>query len=228
MVISVLIEHPEEGLILFETGSGKDYPEVWGAPLNDVFAQVDYNPEQELDAQIAATGHNIKDVKMVIMGHLHLDHAGGLEHFMGTDVPIYVHELELKHAFFCIANKSDLGVYLPKYMSFDLNWKAFSGDFLEIASGINVHHAPGHTPGLCIMQVNLAESGTWIFTTDMYHVHENYYQSVPQGWLARDHDDWVRSNQKIHMLEKRTKAKMVFGHCWETLQKYKTSPHAYS
>jgi glyoxylase-like metal-dependent hydrolase (beta-lactamase superfamily II) len=23
---------------------------------------------------------------------LHLDHAGGLEHFMGTDVPIYVHE----------------------------------------------------------------------------------------------------------------------------------------
>ena len=28
VVISVLIEHPTEGLVLFETGCGKDYPEV--------------------------------------------------------------------------------------------------------------------------------------------------------------------------------------------------------
>ena len=28
VIISVLIEHPTEGLILFETGGGKDYPEV--------------------------------------------------------------------------------------------------------------------------------------------------------------------------------------------------------
>lgn len=58
----------------------------------------------------------------------------------------------------------------------------------------------------------MPESGTWIFTTDQYHVHENYYQSVPQGWLARDHDDWVRSNQMIHALARRTNAKLVFGH----------------
>ena len=223
-VIGILIEHPSEGLILFETGSGKDYPQVWGAPLNDIFAQVDYEPVQELDKQIELTGHSIKDVKMVIMGHLHLDHAGGLEQFFGTDVPIYVHENELKHAFFSVANKSDLGAYLPSYMTFDLNWRAFSGDYLEIAEGINLHHAPGHTPGLCVMQVNLEKSGTWIFTTDMYHVYENFEDNVPQGWLARDHDDWVRSNQKIHMLQKRTGAKMVFGHCWDTLKKYKLAP----
>lgn len=84
VVISVLIEHPTEGLILFETGSGKDFPNVWGAPLNDIFAQVDYNEEQELDKQIELAGHSIKDVKMVIMGHLHLDHAGGLQYFIGT------------------------------------------------------------------------------------------------------------------------------------------------
>jgi glyoxylase-like metal-dependent hydrolase (beta-lactamase superfamily II) len=47
-----------------------------------------------LPAAIAATGNDIKDVKAVIMGHLHLDHAGGLENFKGTDVPIYVHEIE--------------------------------------------------------------------------------------------------------------------------------------
>jgi hypothetical protein len=51
VIISILIEHPAEGLILYETGGGKDYPEVWGAPLNDVFAQVDYSPDHELEAQ---------------------------------------------------------------------------------------------------------------------------------------------------------------------------------
>ncbi|KAF2089822.1 Metallo-hydrolase/oxidoreductase [Saccharata proteae CBS 121410] len=227
VIVTALIEHPTAGLILFETGAGKDYPNVWGAPFNDIFAQVDYQEEQELTAQIAKTGHSIKDITMVIMGHLHLDHAGGLEHFRGTDVPIYVHEDELKHAFHSVATKSDYGVYLPHYLNFDLNWQSFSVPFLEIAQGVNLHHSPGHTPGLCIMQVNLPGDGTWIFTTDQYHVYENFEASHPQGWLARDHDDWCRSHQMIRMLQRRTGAKMVFGHCKDTLDKYKTAPHAY-
>jgi glyoxylase-like metal-dependent hydrolase (beta-lactamase superfamily II) len=227
VTISILIEHPTEGLILYETGGGKDYPEVWGAPLNDVFAQVDYSPDHELEVQIKKTGHDIKDVTTVVMGHLHLDHAGGLEHFLGTKVPIYVHEAELKHAFYSVATKSDFGVYLPHYLSFDLNWQSFTGDFLELAPGINLRHSPGHTPGLVIMQVNMPESGTWIFTTDQYHVYENFDDGVPQGWLARDHDVWVRSHQMIKMLQKRTQAKMVFGHCAKTFFSYQIAPHAY-
>jgi glyoxylase-like metal-dependent hydrolase (beta-lactamase superfamily II) len=244
-MVSVLIEHPVDGLILFETGSGKDYPEIWGAPINDIFARVDYSEDQELDVQIKKTGHDIKDVKMVVIGHLHLDHAGGLEYFRNTSVPIYVHEKELKHAFYSVATKSDLGkllsfptfpsqltcyypgVYLPHYLTFDLSWVPFSGSFVEIAQGLNLHHAPGHTPGLCILQVNMPKTGPWVFTTDMYHVSENYEESVPQGWLAREHDDWVRSNQMIHMLQRRTGARMIFGHCTKALEGLKMAPHAY-
>jgi len=211
-MISILISHPVAGLILFETGGGHDYPTIWNAPLNDIFARVNYSPEQELPAAIARTGNSITDVKAVIMGHLHLDHAGGLEHFRTTDIPVYVHEIELKHAFYSVATRSDLGVYLPHYLNFEINWKTFAGGFLEIAQGLMVRHAPGHTPGLCILQVNMLESGTWIFTTDQYHVRENYEDSHPQGWLARDHDDWVRSHQMIQMLARRTEAKVVLGH----------------
>ncbi len=211
-IISVLIDHPTEGLILFETGGGKDYPTVWGPPLNDIFARVNYTADHELPAAIAKTGNDIKDVKAVIMGHLHGDHAGGLEEFRGTDVPVYLHEKELKQAFYSVATKSDLGVYLPHYLNFDVNWKTFTGDFLEIAQGLMLRHSPGHTPGLCILQVNMQETGTWIFTSDQYHMRENFEDSIPQGWLARDHDDWVRSNQMIQMLAKRTKAKVVLGH----------------
>ena len=76
---------------------------------NDVFARVDYKPEYELQAQVEMTGHKLSDIKMVIMGHLHLDHAGGLSKFFNTDVPVLVHELELKNAFYSVATKHDLG-----------------------------------------------------------------------------------------------------------------------
>jgi len=104
-----------------------------------------------------------------------------------------------------------------------MNWQPFSGSFVEIAQGINLHHAPGHTPGLCVMQINLKDSGTWIATTDMYHVKENWEASQPQGWLARDHDDWVRSHQMIRMLQKRTNAKMILGHCKDVRIPHKLS-----
>lgn len=80
----------------------------------------------------------------------------------------------------------------------------------------------------------------------MYHVYENWEASHPQGWLARyagpllstriysdtnlnqrDHDDWVRSHQMIKTLQRRTNAKMVFGHCKDTFDKYEHAPHAY-
>ena len=71
-----------DGLILWETGCGKDYPEIWGPVVSDIFARVRYEPQHELRADIAATGHKIEDVKKVIIGHLHVDHAGGLDEFL--------------------------------------------------------------------------------------------------------------------------------------------------
>ncbi len=77
-----------------------------------------------------------------------------------------IDELELKSAFFSVATKFDLGVYSSHYLNFDINWKVWSGDSVELFQGITLHHAPGQTLGLSIMQANLAQSGTWIFTSD--------------------------------------------------------------
>jgi glyoxylase-like metal-dependent hydrolase (beta-lactamase superfamily II) len=167
-MLAYLIEHPTYGLILFETGGGDSYPEVVGPQIHDVFARVDYEPSMSLSSQIAKTGHDIKDIKMVVIGHLHLDHAGGLDPFRNTGIPVYVHELELKHAFYAVATKTDLGVYLPHYLTFDVKWVPVHGAFVELVPGINLHHSPGHTPGLMVMQLNLQQSGTWVFTSDQY------------------------------------------------------------
>lgn len=120
-VYCCLISHPHEGLILWETGCGKDYPDVWGPQVHDVFCRVKYEERHELRNAIAATGNKIEDVKKVIIGHLHLDHAGGLDEFFGrTDVEIWVHDRELKSAFWSVATGADAGVYLKHYLDLDL------------------------------------------------------------------------------------------------------------
>lgn len=170
----VLIDHPHEGVILWETGCGKDYPEVWGPQVSDLFARVRYEPHHELDAAIEATGHKLEDVKKIIIGHLHLDHAGGLDMFLDRkDVEIWVHDLELRSAFWSVATGADVGVYLKHYLKLDLNWKTFDERSMDFCQGITLHHLPGHTDGLIGMQINLPDSGTFLFISDHCHVIEN-------------------------------------------------------
>lgn len=62
-IYAILIDHPFEGVILWETGCGVDYPEVWGPQVVDIFARIKYEPRHELKAAIEATGHKLEDVK---------------------------------------------------------------------------------------------------------------------------------------------------------------------
>lgn len=86
-----------------------------------------------------------------------------------------MHEEELKHACWAVATDADAGVYGAEYLQLDkMNWKTFKEDQLELFQGISLHHSPGHTPGLVMMQLNLDKDGTFIFTTDKFHVKENH------------------------------------------------------
>ncbi|KAK3649353.1 hypothetical protein LTR22_012954 [Elasticomyces elasticus] len=209
----VLIDHPIEGVILWETGCGKDYPVVWGPELSDVFTRVKYEPHHELDAAIEATGHKLEDVKKIIIGHLHLDHAGGLDMFLDRkDVEIWVHDLELRSAFWSVATGADVGVYLKHYLKLDLNWKTFDERTMDFCQGITLHHLPGHTDGLIGMQINLPHCGTYLFVSDHCHVIENWRDGIPQGWLARDHPAWFRSTQRLKQLVRTTRGRVIPGH----------------
>jgi glyoxylase-like metal-dependent hydrolase (beta-lactamase superfamily II) len=61
---------------------------------------------------------------------------------------------------------------------------------VDFCQGITLHHLPGHTDGLIGMQINMPQSGTFLFISDHCHVIENWRDGIPQGWLARDHPAW--------------------------------------
>jgi glyoxylase-like metal-dependent hydrolase (beta-lactamase superfamily II) len=55
--------------------------------------------------------------RLSILGHMHVDHAGGLDQFRDRkDVEIWVHDKELRSAFWSVATGADVGVYLPHYL----------------------------------------------------------------------------------------------------------------
>lgn len=77
-----------------------------------MFPRTAYDVCHRLPEAIKATGNDITNVRAVIIGHLHMDHAGGLEHFFDTNVPIYVHEEEFKYACWAVATGHEGGLYL--------------------------------------------------------------------------------------------------------------------
>jgi glyoxylase-like metal-dependent hydrolase (beta-lactamase superfamily II) len=75
------IEHPE-GVIVVDTGANvrlKALPR-WH-PFFQFAVRFDIEPEQEVGPQLRQLGINARDVKTVVLTHLHIDHDGGLAHF---------------------------------------------------------------------------------------------------------------------------------------------------
>jgi glyoxylase-like metal-dependent hydrolase (beta-lactamase superfamily II) len=211
-IIAALLEHPKAGLILFDTGADPNARDSWPAPLGELFAITRYDEEHRLDAAVRAAGHSLEEVTAVVLSHLHLDHAGGLEFFRGRDVPVYVSGVELRNAYYAVATGEDLGAYIPHYLDFSFNWRPFHGPTVELFEGVHLQHLPGHTPGLYGMRLDLANAGTFVLTSDQFHLRDNYEQATPLGWLLRDHAAWWESYHQVRRLAERTDARLVFGH----------------
>ena len=79
-----LIRHPSAGPILVDTGL---HPSVAADPRQNFgslgvrFAPVTLEPGEDVPAQLRAKGIDARDVKVVVMTHLHFDHASAISEF---------------------------------------------------------------------------------------------------------------------------------------------------
>lgn len=227
-MIAGLIDYPGVGLILFDVGGCEDNMTHWHPAVSECSPRTWVKGVHDLPSAIEATGAGtIKDVKAVVLSHLHYDHAGGLENFMDTDVEIWCHEEELKYAFWASATKIDHAFYVSHYLvPHKLNWKTFNRPEFELWPGVTLHHVPGHTPGSLMMELSLAKAGAVLLTSDLFHVKENYEKNIPQGGpLIRDYSAWTRSSQFARHLARKKKAKVVLGHEMEYFVAMPKSPN---
>ena len=146
------IEHPE-GVIVVDTGAAahlKSLPR-WH-PYFRFAVRFDIEPEQEAGQQLRRLGIGARDVKTVVLTHLHIDHDGGLAHFPHSRILASAGE---------IARASGIGGavlgYLPKrwpkwFAPEPLAWQPTAyGPFasrarISAAGDVIAVPTPGHTP----------------------------------------------------------------------------------
>jgi len=116
--------------VLIDTGCAADYLNSIGFPSEQVSTQ-----EEEL----AKVGLTVDDIDMVVLTHLHSDHARDVAKFRNATLIVQKSELEFA------ANPHPIQagwfVELPQD-----RLQVVDGD-QEILEGIRVVHTPGHTPG---------------------------------------------------------------------------------
>jgi len=87
-----VIEH-DDGLVLFDAGQDRrsvteaDYfPTGFTGLIYSRLARFQIGPDQTLSARLASIGHDVSDVRTVVLSHLHQDHIGGLRELSGAEV----------------------------------------------------------------------------------------------------------------------------------------------
>jgi len=217
-VWNLLVDHPE-ATILWDTGS---HPEAadgyWPAPLYEAFAHPDA-AERDLETALGEAGFGIDDVDCVVQSHLHLDHAGGLYHFDGTDVPVYVHRRELEHAYLSANSAAGGDAYLASDFDHELNWQVIGQRRHHLYDGVELLHLPGHTPGL--LGALLEREGENVLVAgDAAFLEENYEAGHSMGAsLLYDSRAAAESVEFLRDVERRHDARVVYGHDLEQFER---------
>jgi glyoxylase-like metal-dependent hydrolase (beta-lactamase superfamily II) len=199
-----LLLETEDGLMLVDTGFGtKDHTDP--SPLMRFFTSwmgVRGGIEETAIHQISAMGFNPRDVRHIILTHLHLDHAGGLRDF--PDAEVHVHRKELEAAMkprgiMEQAYLRDQWAHEPKWVVHDrVNGAWFGFDRIEVMREqeyeILLIPLPGHTRGHC--GVAIGSSQGWLLLcgdaaspfhpdSDLHDRGDAHYHlnSLPRGFV---------------------------------------------
>ena len=229
--ITVLIEHPKKGWILYDTTSHpKNLEGHWPERLCQLCPHY-MEPEDSLAARLSQLGLTPADIDILLLSHLHIDHAGGLFLFQNTQAGknVYVHENELREALLLthVTTERNVGAYVAD--DFDLpniGFHTVREDF-ELAEGVDVITLEGDAFGILGLVVHLENSGVFIFPSDAVKAKINYGPPPRLPGMLYDSGGFFRSVEKIRQLEEKHQALVVFGHDGNVLKQYRLSPEYY-
>lgn len=225
-VPAFLVEHPEVGPMLIDTGF---HPSVAANPQANLgrlsrftFKDVQMKPEQAAPAQLRARGIEPAAVKVVLMTHLHIDHASAISEFPSSTFVVSAAEW---------AAASDHGQfhgYVKRQFDhgFDYRLLDFEGPDAESFSGfarsfdilgdgsVRAVYTPGHTLGHMSIVLR-TERGEVLVAADAIYLRRTL-EATHLPYRTEDEHLFRRSLREIRQYATETPdALIVPGHDWE-------------
>lgn len=216
--VTCYLVRTSDAAILFDTGiSPRAIP---GLLRTDPLAR--FGDEDLLVHRLDSVGLEPKDVDLVVLSHLHFDHAGGAALFSGSELVVQQDEYAYAHypaAFFA-------GFYYRKNFDLpDYRWRRLEGD-AELVPGVTALRSDGHTPGHQSLLVELSETGPVILAGDCCYWQRSIDEEIPPG-VVWDPTRAMHSIKRLKTLARLTGGRIFPSHdpvFWETVLK---APDAY-
>jgi glyoxylase-like metal-dependent hydrolase (beta-lactamase superfamily II) len=237
-----VIEHPKEGIILFDTGYSEAFFKATQAFPNILYrwiTPVFLDDGQTAKAQLKAKGINPSDVRTIILSHFHADHIGAVSDFPKAR---YIYQQEsfaevkalrgfsaLRKAFLPALLPDDfldrsLGIEGLHFSIAPHELNAFSGAYDVFKDGsLWLVMLPGHSEGHIGLFVRTQEQD-YLLTGDACYVRENFIEDSPSSFVTRlifsNFKEYKTTLHKMHQFSvNHPKAILVPCHCTKTLEK---------
>ena len=144
-------------------------------------AENEKNPDEPaglLTRSLSDAGVSVRDIETVIVSHRHWDHFGGV--LSGGEVAypnaeFVMSRREAEHI------RGEVKGWALEYLSLIEDRVRLVDDVATIGEGITVKSAPGHTPGMVVVEVS-SGSETMLYTSDII-IHQAHVE----------HTDWIPS-----------------------------------
>lgn len=220
---AVVIEHPTEGWMLYDTGCSADSVKLWPpASANGCY----WTPVEgaTMCEQLALLGLTPADIRHVILSHFHMDHTGNIGLFAQT-ADVWVAQAEADFAFKQVMGSTDVsthGAYCRSEVMAPFKTLHFVEEDGEILPGIQAYLLPGHTPGCLAVVADLNDKRVMIVgdALDTRHCYEGARPGSVWSTL-----DWAESLKKVKRIERELDVDDIwFGHDAEQFRAFGAIP----
>ena len=214
-----LIEHPDHGYILYDTGYTQRFHEETNSFPNKIYGKitkVEIKANEEVAKQLLANGISPDEIKHVIITHFHADHVAGMRDFKNasfyTSKKAYEYTMKLPNSI--AFSKGVLKKLLPDDISNRMIFidekitqkeDAILGKEYDLFgdNSMLVYELPGHAAG----QIGL------LLETNK----QRYFLIADACWLSRSYKEYVLPNPIVRL----------FFHSWKDFKSSLNKVHKY-
>jgi N-acyl homoserine lactone hydrolase len=230
--VAFLVDHPGAGPLLIDTGFhasvAVDPRQAFGRLGGLVFKDLRMEPDQAVSAQLRERGIATHQVRVVVMTHLHSDHASGIAEF--PEATFVVSAAEWAAA----SSGNQLRGYFRRHFDHAFDWRTldfegpeadsfatFGRSFDLLGDGsVRLVYTPGHSAGHLSVVLRLRGREALVAGDAIYTLRTLRESRLPH--LMADEHLFRRSLREIQLYEKETPdALIIAGHDmeqWRTLE----------